>query len=146
MAAWFLKPKNAALCILTLLIISIGGLYLWQRNTVTRQAAEVKQLTLSNDSLRSEIVAYKANLEAAKKVQEAHQVINNHTQTIREQIKYIQADCKLGEQDEKIINNITAYFNNGVRGTNGDPKTSGKVLPETGKAGPTGGDATKSVN
>jgi uncharacterized protein YxeA len=141
-----LTPKNIIIAALTVLLIIVGGLFLWQRNTVTKQTGQIKQLQVTNDSLASQIVEYKANLEAIKYAQGQQQIINNHTETIREQIKYIQTDCKIGEQDAKTINNITDYFNHGVRGTNGDTKADSEVLPKAGSPDVAGSQDTKTIN
>lgn len=140
------NPKNILIITLCSLLVIVSGMYAWQYNTVARQDADISKLKLSNSELSSEVIKYNQNINDAKEVQEQHQIISNHTETIREQIKYIQTDCKLGEQNEKIINNFTGYFNDGMHSKNSNSKTSEKVLSETNKANSSSGKTAGTIN
>jgi uncharacterized membrane protein affecting hemolysin expression len=129
---WYLNPKNIILMALAALVIVIGGLYLWQRNTVIKQKGEINALTVANAGLMSQVGEYKMQIVKLKKAQAAQQVIANNTAALISQIGMLKTNCILEKEDEKVINGITNYFNNsGVLPKAGDTSADRKVLPET---------------
>jgi hypothetical protein len=85
--AWLLKdPRNIAIVLLTLFVIVIGGLYLYQRNTVT--------------SLKGQVTVLKGNLEAEKK---ANQELNSAKSALENKLKALQGiEKKYGDIQKEI--------------------------------------------
>ncbi len=145
----YLNPKNIALIVLALPVAAVGGLYLWQRSTlkekeivITRQSADILALNKERQDLQGQIEDYKTNLVAAKKAQAAQQRIQATTAGLKTEIIEIKTEVILEASDEKILSDITYYFNSrglrrdaGQTGNNG-AETVAKILPQTGAPGP----------
>ena len=79
---WYLNPKNLLLMAAAVLIIVIGGLFLWQRvevanqkTTIAKQAASILDLQKANADLQGQVADYKANIAAMKKAKAEQQAI-----------------------------------------------------------------------
>lgn len=137
----FLKnPKNILILILAALILALGFLFLWQRIsikekeiTITEQKADIKGLKESVADLQGQVADYKKQIEKQKAVAVSHQAIENETAKLRAEIQEIKSQCALGANDEKIIDDVTDYFNSGVFKA-GNSKADRKVLSTSGKA------------
>ena len=127
---WYLNPKNLALIVLLIVSVVVGGLYLWQRNTVVKQKSEISLLKVSNESLQGQIEEYKKNILAMKKAQKEQQQIANDTARLLVGVnKMLESKC-IGGKDEKGISDITYYFNsNGVLSA-GSTEADGKAVPK----------------
>jgi cell division protein FtsB len=118
----------------------LGGIQyvrvLHDKTTIAKQAASILDLQKTNTDLNGQVADYKANIVAMQKTQAAQQKIANNTATLSAQAQTITANCILGVDDEKKIDNISAYFNAGgvLDSIAGNPKADEKVLPKTGKA------------
>lgn len=128
---WYLNPKNILLMVLAGVVIIVGGLYLWQRSTVVKQAGQIDALTITNTDLNGQIGDYKSTIAAAKKTQTQQQKITNDAASIMTSVNKIKATKCIGEKDEKTISGITYFFNSRGLLDAGDPKADGQVLPVT---------------
>ena len=138
---WYLNPKNLLLMAAAVLIIVIGGLFLWQRvevanqkTTIAKQAASILDLQKANADLQGQVADYKANIAAMKKAKAEQQAIADSTASLLAKAQTITANCIIGGDDEKVIDSITFDFNNHgmlppVQATPGGAEASGKVLP-----------------
>jgi hypothetical protein len=118
--------------VLAVLVIVIGGLYLWQRNTVVKQVGQINALTVTNADLTAQIVDYKETIVKSKKTQAQHQKITNDAATLMVSVNKIKATKCIGENDEKTISDITYFFNSRGLLNAGSPKANGQVLPVSG--------------
>lgn len=134
MVTWFLNPKNMILTVLAALVVVIGGLYLWQRNTVVQQAGQIDSLKVANAGLTSQVANYKAGIIAAKKAQAEQQKVADNMAKLLLEAQAIETNCILGGNDEKTISNITYFFNSHGLLSAGDSASGGKVLSQTGEA------------
>ncbi|MDD5292576.1 MAG: hypothetical protein PHY46_05310 [Candidatus Omnitrophica bacterium] len=135
------NPKNILILALAVLVILIGLLSLWQRvslkvkdNTITEQKASIAGLNVTNRDLAAQIADYKTQTIRQKALTAAQQAVENTTAYYKAEISKIKSQCVLGAEDEKIIDDVTLYFNNGVFSRGGDSKASGQILSTTGKA------------
>lgn len=128
---WYLNPKNILLIVLAIASIVISFLYLWQRNTVVKQSGQIEALTKTNADLNAQIEDYKTVIVKIKKSQEEQQKIANNTASLMSKINKMNENKCLEVQDEKIISDVTHYFNTHGVLVPSDSKTSGKVLPPT---------------
>ncbi len=126
---WYLNPKNIILMILAVVVIIVSGLYLWQRNTVVKQAGQINALTVTNVDLTGQISDYKSTILAAKKAQKEQQKITNDAASIMISVNKIKATKCIGEKDEKTISDITYFFNSRGLLDAGSTKADGEVLP-----------------
>ena len=108
-----------------------------QQTTIAKNEATILDLKKTNADLQGQVADYKKNIAAMKKAQREQQIIADNTATLLAQAQQITANCLIGGKDEKTIDGISLYFNNGgvLNGT-GDSKTNGKVLPASGAPDP----------
>ena len=136
----FLKnTKNILILVLAGIVLVVGFLFLWQRIsikekeiTITGQKADIQALKESVKGLQGQIADYKKQIENQRAVAVSHQAIENDTAKLRAEIQKIKSQCTLGVNDEKIIDDITDYFNSGMFKAS-NSKADRKVLPATGK-------------
>lgn len=129
---WYLNPKNILLAALLALVVVIGGLYLWQRNTVVRQAGEITNLTVANTGLTTQVGTYKKNIADMKRTQKEQQQIANDSAALMSYVSQMKESKCLGVKDEETISDITFYYNSGgLLTARGDNPASGKSVPET---------------
>ena len=135
------NPKNLAIAILAVLVLVCGFLFLWQRvslkakeTTIATQKASIEALNKDKADLLGQVADYKAQVIKQKTVVLEHQTIENKTAALLAEINKIKSQCILGVEDEKIIDDVTSYFNSGMQSRGSDSKASGQVLPTTGKA------------
>ncbi|MEN6567814.1 MAG: hypothetical protein ABFC57_16145 [Veillonellales bacterium] len=135
------NPKNLAIALLGVLVLICGFLYLWQRvslkakeTTIATQKASIEALSVMVKDLTGQVSEYKAQVVKQKAVAVQQQAVENETAKLREQINKIKSQCVLGVEDEKIVDDVTTYFNNGVRSRSSDPKIGRQVLPAASKA------------
>jgi cell division protein FtsB len=107
---------------------------LHKQNTIVSQKADIETLNVTVKDLNGQVSEYKAQVVKQKEVAVQQQAVENETARLREQINKIKSQCVLGVEDEKIIDDVTTYFNNGVQSRSGDSKTGGQVLPAASKA------------
>ena len=128
MITWLLNPKNLLLTALAVLVIVIGGLYLWQRNTVVKQAGQIDALTITNTDLAAQVADYKTNIVAAKKAQKEQQKITNDAAALMAAVNKIKETKCLEAKNEKTISGITYFFNSRGLLDAGSAKAGGEVL------------------
>lgn len=131
MVPWYLNPKNILLIALAVISVVASFMYVWQRNTVVKQKGEIKALTITNADLNAQIEDYKSAIVKIKKAQKEQQKIANDTASLKLEINRMKEKKCLEAQDEKIISDVTHFFNSHGVLMPGDSKTSGKVLPTT---------------
>jgi len=143
----YLNPKNIALIVMALLVASMGGLYLWQRSTLKAQeiiAAKMAATILAQDKeladARGQIADYQVAIKSAQKTQAEQHYIGSTTEVLRTEIRTIKAEFTLEASDEKILSDVTDYFNaRGLRRDDAgdrDPETGAEVLPGAGTPDP----------
>jgi len=128
---WYLSIKNWLIIILFVIGVAVSGLYLWQRITVVNQKNTIGDLQVLNASLEGQITDYKANLEAIKKTQKEQQKITNDAATLMSAVNKLKETKCIGGKDEKIISDITYFFNSRGLLNASSSKSSGEVLPIT---------------
>jgi len=117
----FLKnPKNLLIVALSVCVLIVGGLFLFQRVSLAKAKAEVKvqagviaQYKQNEIAFQSQIASYADQIAKLKKLAESHQAVSNQTAKVVTKIKYIKSTCKLEESDAQIVNDIFHYFNTG---------------------------------
>jgi hypothetical protein len=120
---------------LAALLVIVSGLYLWQRITVVKQKCQIDSLTVANKDLQGQVADYKNNVLAAKLAQIEAQKIADETSGLLAEAQKINSTCVLGRDDEKVISDITSYFNVGgllQPVSTGNSKTSGKNVSKAG--------------
>ena len=130
---WYLNLKNWLIVILLVIGIVVSGLYLWQRITVVNQKNTIGDLQVLTADLQNQIIDYKANIADIKKLQQEQQQIANNTGTIQVQINKINPSKCIGGNDEKVISDITFYFNSNGLLIARSAETSREVLPTANK-------------
>lgn len=130
---WYLNIKNWLIIILLVIGIVVSGLYLWQRITVVNQKNTIGDLQVLTTDLQNQIIDYKANIADIKKLQQEQQQIANNTGTIQAQVNKINPSKCIGGNDEKVISDITFYFNSNGLLTARSAEASREVLPTTNK-------------
>lgn len=128
---WYLNPKNILLMVLTVVVVVVGFLYLWQRNTVVKQAGQIDALTITNAGLNAQITEYQTTIANAKKTQAQQQKITNDAASLMASVNKIKETKCIRSEDEKIISNIVYFFNSRGLLKTGNPKSDGEVLPVT---------------
>lgn len=117
----FLKnPKNLIIVILAAAVLTFGAVVLFQRGSLAKSDAKVKEQSAEIERYKESQAAYQKTVEAyadqvikLQKLNESHQAIGNQTAKVVTKIKYIKSDCKLGGEDAKIVNGVVDYFNTG---------------------------------
>lgn len=132
---WYLNPKNWLIIVCVVIGIVSSGLYLWQRNTVVKQSAEIKALVNQNDELLNQVKSYKKNIAAMKKTQQEQQAIADETAQLLAEAQQITTNCLIGGNDEEKLSDFTYFFNHGMLREDSGSTTGGKVLPEAGAPG-----------
>lgn len=135
---WYLNPKNILLMVLAVLVIVVGGLYLWQRNTVVKQAGQIDALTITNKELSGQVVIYKKNIADMKKTQKEQQRIADETASLMAYVSQMKESKCLGVKDEKTLSDITFYFNSRGLLTASDNSADRKGMSEASSADITG--------
>lgn len=115
----FLKnPKNILIVALALLVLICGTVVLFQRGSIAKSDAKVKEQSAEIERYRESQAAYQKTVEAyadqvikLQKLAESHQDISNATAKESVKIKYIKSKCKLEGGDAQTVNNIVGYFN-----------------------------------
>jgi hypothetical protein len=140
---WYLNPKNIALMLLGVLFLVVGTLYLIQRTTVAKQVTTIEtqkkdilDLKKTNTELQGQIADAKANVLAAQEAQRNIQTAHNNAAVLSNEARKITATCIIGGKDEKRIDDVFMYFNDGGLLNNpiSNSKTGKEVLSETDKA------------
>ena len=121
--------------IIALIVVAVilGGLYLWQRNTVIKQAGQITNLTVEVAGLQGQVSDYKAGVEAAKKADAAKQKVIADMSKLLRDAQSITSKCEMEEKDEETISAAVYYFNNGILPPTASADKSGQVLPKTGQ-------------
>jgi len=116
------NPKNLGLLILGILLIIASGWILLQRTTiavqktkVVEQAKDIEALKKTQQALMCQIKGYEDQVGQLKKQALAHQKITNDTAKLMREVEKIKTKCIMEKGDEKIINDVVDYFNNGLR-------------------------------
>jgi hypothetical protein len=133
MWTWLLNPKNLLLVALAALLITASGLYLWERGslneketTIAKQAADILARDKNIADLNGQVADYQANIAAARKAQVEMQRIIDEAPTEAEM--ETTAKLVIGGDDEKKLDNLFMYFNNG--GVHVNPNSSAKAGAE----------------
>jgi uncharacterized protein YxeA len=122
MTIWTLlkSPKNLLILILAIAVLTCGAVVLFQRGSLAKSAAKVKEQGVEIERYKQSQAAYQKTVEAyadqvikLQKLNESHQAVSNQTAKVVTKIKYIKSDCKLGGDDGAVVNSIAEYFNTG---------------------------------
>jgi|GEM_PF-5355266 hypothetical protein len=124
----FIKMTTKIKLILSVIVLClISGLAmwgLWQRNTIVKQAAQISNLTAIAKAAEEEKAAN-------KKLTKEKQALSSQNATLQRRIYAMSESKCIGEEDEKILTDVTDFFNNrGMLST--DVETNKTVLPTTG--------------
>ncbi len=121
-AIWTLlkNPKNLLILILAIAVLTSGAVVLFQRGSLAKSSAKVKEQGVEIERYKQSQAAYQKTLEAyadqvikLQKLNESHQAISNATAKEKVKIKYIKSKCTLEGDDAKIVNGTIEYFNTG---------------------------------
>jgi signal transduction histidine kinase len=121
-AIWTLlkNPKNLLILILAIAVLTCGAVVLFQRGSLAKSAAKVKEQTVEIERYKAAQKAYGEVIDQYaeqvvkwQKLAESQQAITNQTAKEKVKIKYIKSDCKMEKDDAKIINGVADYFNTG---------------------------------
>lgn len=115
----FLKnPKNLLIVALSVCVLIVGGMVLFQRASLAKAKAEVKvqagviaQYKQNEMVFQKQIADYTDQIAKLKKLAEAHQNTSNETVKVVTKIKYIKSKCVMEGDDAKITNSVYRYFN-----------------------------------
>lgn len=107
---------------------------LHKQNTIISQKADIETLNVTVKDLTSQVSDYKVQVIKQKNVAIQQQKVENETAELRKQINKIKSQCVLGVEDEKIIDDVTTYFNSGMLSRNSNSEASGQVLSTTSEA------------
>jgi hypothetical protein len=122
---------------LTVIAAICAGLFLWERNTVVKQAGQISALQVENTGLLGQLQAAQKNIEAQKKLVVQYQKAANDAAALMAEVNNIKGTLTLGDGDAKTICSVTDYFNNaGVLQPvpSGSAEASGQILPTANKA------------
>lgn len=104
--------KNYIIIGMLVVIVVLGGLYLWQRITVVKQKGKITQLSTENISLKEQAEINAKNIANAKELATKYQKLQNETSKIKAEIAKLEQGRKcLEADDEKVFAYITRYFN-----------------------------------
>ena len=121
-AIWTLlkNPKNLLILILAIAVLTSGAVVLFQRGSLAKSSAKVKEQGVeierykqSQAAYQKTVSDYEAQVAKWKKLAENQQTITNNTATVVTKIKYIKSKCALEGDDAKIVNGVFNYFNTG---------------------------------
>lgn len=121
-AIWTLlkNPKNLLILILAITVLTFGAVVLFQRGSLAKSSAKVKEQTVEIERYKATQKAYQdlindyaEQVVKWQKLAEKQQEITNQTAKVVTKIKYIKSDCKVENDDAKIINGVAEYFNTG---------------------------------
>lgn len=121
-ALWTLlkNPKNILILILAIAVLTCGAVVLFQRGSLAKSSAKVKEQSVEIERYKQSQAAYQKTVEAyadqvikLQKLNESHQAISNATAKEVVKIKYIKSKCTLEGDDAKIVNGTIEYFNTG---------------------------------
>ena len=121
-AIWTLlkNPKNLLILILAIAVLTCGAVVLFQRGSLAKSAAKVKEQGVEIERYKQSQKAYQdlindyaEQVVKWQKLAEKQQEITNQTAKVVTKIKYIKSDCKVVNEDAKIINGVAEYFNTG---------------------------------
>lgn len=121
-AIWTLlkNPKNLLILILAIAVLTFGAVVLFQRGSLAKSSAKVKEQTVEIERYKQSQKAYQdlindyaEQVVKWQKLAEKQQEITNQTAKVVTKIKYIKSDCKVEKDDAKIINGVAEYFNTG---------------------------------
>jgi hypothetical protein len=130
------NPKNWLIIILLVIAVVVGGMYLWQRNTVVKQAGQIDALTISNKELSAQVTTYRKNIADMKRAQAAQQQIANDTNALMNYVNQMKETKCIGGEDEENISVITRFFNaHGVLSGDSGDSADGKSVSETNPPG-----------
>ena len=108
----FSSIKNYIIIGMLVIIVALGGLYLWQRITVVKQKGEITQLSTENTSLKEQAEINAKNIANAKELAAKYQKLQNEKSKIKAEIAKLEQGRKcLEADDEKVFTYITRYFN-----------------------------------
>lgn len=108
----FSKIKSYIMIGMLVVIVLLGGLYLWQRITVVKQKGEITQLSTENTALKESAKINAQNIANAKELTAKYQLLSIETGKIRKEIMELTQGKKCMEaDDEKVFTGITRYFN-----------------------------------
>ena len=122
--------------VFAVIAVICAGLFLWERNTVVKQAGQISALQVENTGLIGQVQAAQKNVEAQKKLTAQYQKVANDASALMTEVNNIKGSLKLGGGDAKTICDITDYFNNsGVLQpvSSSGAKAGGQVLPAASK-------------
>ena len=141
---WYLSIKNWLIIISVVLAIAFSGLFLWQRTTIAKQNDKIGDLQVLTADLQGQIVDYKANIVALKKLQQQQQQVQNDTTVLLTEVnRMLETKC-IGANDEKTFSDVTYFFNSRGLLTARSTEASGEVLPKPSSTN-IGGWTTKQV-
>lgn len=137
---WYLNPKNIGLIALSVLLLGLSIVYLFQRTAVTELEGQNRQLVTDNLIQVATISGLNQNIKAIEKHQARVQIVENNTQTVREIVRLVKPDIPLGgncnditpAEKQKIQDAVGAavtLFNTGVYSKIGDSAAAKEVLP-----------------
>ena len=121
-AIWTLlkNPKNLLILILAIAVLTCGAVVLFQRGSLAKSAAKVKEQGVEIERYKQSQKAYQdlindyaEQVVKWQKLAEKQQEITNQTAKVVTKIKYIKSNCKVEKEDAKIINGVAEYFNTG---------------------------------
>ena len=112
MITLFAKIKNYIMIGMLVVIVLLGGLYLWQRITVVQQKGKITELSTENKGLKKQAEINAQNIANANALTAKYQKLQNETSKIKaELVKLEQGRKCLEADDEKVFTYITRYFN-----------------------------------
>lgn len=121
-AIWTLlkNPKNLLILILAIAVLTCGAVVLFQRASIAKSSAKVKEQGVEIERYKAAQKAYQdlindyaEQVVKLQKLAEKQQEITNQTAKVVTKIKYIKSNCKVEKEDAKIINGVAEYFNTG---------------------------------
>ena len=121
-AIWTLlkNPKNLLILILAIAVLTFGAVVLFQRGSLAKSSAKVKEQGVEIERYKATQKAYQdlindyaEQVVKWQKLAEKQQEITNQTAKVVTKIKYIKSNCKVEKEDAKIINGVAEYFNTG---------------------------------
>jgi cysteine synthase len=124
--------------VFAVIAVICAGLFLWERNTVVKQAGQISALKVAETDLTNQVTAAKLDVINMKLTQQAQQQITDNEVGLSSQVSTMKETKCLEVTDEKTIADITDFFNNrGLLVGHSSGKTSTEVLPVSGKANTT---------
>jgi hypothetical protein len=118
---------------LGVVIAALLCLFLWERAVIVKDEAKIVSLQITQAEMQGKINDYEKNIKEAKATEQRQHKIAAELAIERQKISDNKTAC-IGGDDEKTLDSITYYFNNGMYADR-SAETSGKVLPTTGKTG-----------